>query len=120
MTPPAGLPVGWSIAIALIVLAVGSSGISVLLTVRSLNRKTLSEAKKNNEDAELADANSRKAVVESTLLLLEPLSRQAKSLDEQLTAAQAEVRELRNQVAQMAKEMTVLQEENARLRGDAP
>jgi phage shock protein A len=111
---------GWSIVIMLVVSVLGSAGISSLLTVKSLNRRTLSEAKKAGEDADLADANSRKVVSEASALLIEPLLRRAKALEEQLTAAQAEVQELRGQVAAMSKEMVALSEENVRLRRDGP
>lgn len=121
MTPPAGLPMGWSVVILLVVTVVGSAGISSLLTVKSLNRKTLSEAKKAGEDADLADANSRKVVSEASALLLEPLVRRAKALEEQLAAAQAEVQQLRGQVSEMSKEIGELRDENAALRrGEQP
>lgn len=120
MTPPAGLPVGWSIVILLIVTVIGSAGLSSLLTVRAVNRKTISEAKQAGEDADLADANSRKVVSEASAILLEPLVRRAKELEQQLAQAQAEVQELRGQVHQMTKEMGELRDENARLRGDDP
>jgi uncharacterized protein HemX len=117
---PAGLPIGWTIAIAIIVAIIGSAGISSLLTVRSLNRKTLSEAQKADEDADLADASARKVISEASAMLLEPLMRRAKALEEQLAAAQSEVRELRDQVHQLTKEMASTQDENSRLRGNAP
>jgi uncharacterized coiled-coil DUF342 family protein len=135
VTAPAGLPPVWTIIIALVVVCVGSAGISSLLTVRSLNRRTLSEARKAGEDADLADANSRKVVAEASALLLEPLAKRAKDLEKQLEAmeplarrardlerqlatAQAELQQLRGQVSEMSKELTELQEENARLRGE--
>ena len=62
MNPPAGLPVGWAVAIGFLVAIIGSAGISSLLTVKSLNRKTISEAQKADEDADLADASARKVV----------------------------------------------------------
>lgn len=116
MNLPAGVPTGWAIAIALIVLMVGSAGISSLLTVKSLNRRTLSEAQKADEDADLADASARKILSEASAILLEPLTRRAKALEDQLAAAQAEVQELRGQVHQMSKEMGELRDENAALR----
>lgn len=116
MNTPAGLPMGWTIAIMLIVAVIGSAGVSSLLTVRAVNRKTISEAQKADEDADLADASARKVVSEASAMLLEPLMRRAKALEEQLTAAQAEVQELRSQVHQMSKEMGELREENHKLR----
>lgn len=118
MTPPAGLPPVWAVAIALVIAVLGSAGISSLLTVRSLNRKTLSEARKTAEDADLADANSRKVLSETSVILLEPLVKRAKELEQQLATAQAEVQQLRGQVAAMSKELGELRDENARLRGD--
>lgn len=120
MTPPAGLPTGWAIAIAVIVALLGTAGLSSILTVRAMNRRTLSEARKAAEDADLADASARKVVAEASAMLLEPLMRRAKALEEQLTAAQVEVQELRGQVHQMTKEMGVLRDENRNLREHPP
>jgi phage shock protein A len=110
------MPLGWFIAIALIVAVIGSAGLSSLLTVRAVNRKTISEAQKADEDADLADASARKVVSEASAMLLEPLMRRAKALEEQLAIAQAEVEQLRGQVHQMSKEMGELRDENTVLR----
>lgn len=117
MNVPSGLPLGWTIVILLVVAVIGSAGISSLLTVKSLNRRTLSEAQKADEDADLADASARKVVSEASAMLLEPLMRRAKALEEQLAAAQAEVQELRGQVHQMSKELEGQRRENEALRG---
>ena len=49
-------------------------------------------------------------------MLLEPLMKRVKDLQDQLAAAQAEVSELRGQVHQMTKEVGELRDENALLR----
>lgn len=120
MNAPVGLPIGWTITIVLVVAVLGSAGISSLLTVRAMNRKTMSEAQKADEDADLADASARKIVSEASAILLDPLVKRARALEDQLAAAQAEVQELRGQVHQMSKEINELRDENAGLRRREP
>ena len=115
-----GLPAGWAIVISLIVAIVGTAGITSLLTVRAVNRRTMAAAKLDEESADKADAEARKIVAEASAFLMEPLMKRAKALEEQLNTAQAEVTALRNQISSMTKEVLELRDENSRLRGESP
>lgn len=116
----AGIPSVWAVVIALVVAVVGTAGITSLLTIKAVNRKTLAEARLNNESADKADAEARRVVVEASVSLIEPLTRRAKALEHDLSTASAELTSLRNQVSEMAKELSELRDENARLRGSTP
>jgi len=110
------IPSVWAIAISLVVAVVGSAGVTSVLTIRSVNRKTLAEARMNNESADKADAEARRVVSEASVSLIEPLTKRAKALEQELATASAELASLRNQMNEMAKELNELRDENIRLR----
>lgn len=112
-----GIPSFWAVIIALVVAVVGTAGVTSLLTIKAVNRKTLAEARLNNENADKADADARRAVAEASVSLIEPLTRRAKQLEQELQTAQAELQGLRNSMAEMTKELADLRYENQRLRG---
>ena len=117
------LPPLWAVIVALVVAVLGTAGITSLLTVRAVNRKTLASAKLDEESAEKAEAEARKieaearkAAAEASEFLIGPLTRRAKQLEENLAAAIAETADLRRQLGEMSKELTQLRDENQRLR----
>jgi uncharacterized membrane-anchored protein YhcB (DUF1043 family) len=112
------IPTLWAVVIAMVVAIVGTAGITSLLTVKAVNRKTLAGARLDEENADKADAEARKVVAEASAFLIDPLTRRAKVLEQDLATASAELSALRNQMAEMAKELTALREENAELRGN--
>lgn len=115
----------WFEVAALVVAALlGSGGLAALATARAVNRRTLSEAKKAEQDADRADAEARKLVSETMLTLLKPAKDRADALEQELKESQqmvallrAELQTMRNEVDRMTKEMASLQDENDRLRG---
>lgn len=128
----------WLVVAGLLVALLTSAGLASLLTVAATKRKTISEARKAEEDADRADAEARKVISEATLQLMQPLINRAAELEARLRAtedelvqanrtaaeltrslqeAQVETQGLRNQVDQMSKDLTALQVENERLRG---
>lgn len=111
-----GLPTVWAVVIALVVAVLGTAGVTSLLTVRAVNRKTLAGARLDEESATKADAEARKLVSEASAFLIEPLTRRAKALEHELATASAELAGLRTQMNEMAKELTELRDENNRLR----
>lgn len=127
----------WQIAALIIAALVGGGGIASLFTVKSIAKRTTSEARKFEQDADKADAEARKVLSEATVSLMQPLivragelekklhatevelssaKRAAEELTRSLEHAQAETQDLRAQVDQMSKDMTALQQENERLR----
>lgn len=110
------LPTVWAVAIALVVAVLGTAGVTSLLTVRAVNRKTLAGARLDEESATKADAEARKLVSEASAFLIEPLTKRAKDLELDLATASAELASLRSQMNEMAKELTQLRDENTRLR----
>ncbi len=115
-----GVPTVWVVVIALVVAVFGSAGVSTLLTVRTVNRKTMSAAKLDEESADKADAEARKLISEAGVVLLQPLMKRARELEQQLAAAQAELQTLRTQIGGLTKEITELRDENERLRDVKP
>lgn len=114
------IPAVWAVAIMLVVAVFGSAGVASLLTVRAVNKRTMAAAKLDEETADRADAEARKLVTEAGVILLEPLTRRAEKLEQQLTAALADAENLRTKIAEMSKEMTELRDENTRLRDEKP
>lgn len=110
------IPPLWAVAIALVAAIVGTAGVTSFFTIKSVNRKTIAEARLNNENADKADAEARRAVSEASVSLIEPLTRRAKALENELATASAELTSLRNQMAEMAKELNELRDENHKLR----
>jgi uncharacterized membrane-anchored protein YhcB (DUF1043 family) len=110
------IPTLWAIVIALVVAIVGTAGVTSLLTVRAVNRKTLAGARLDEENADKADAEARKVVAEASAFLIDPLTKRAKALEQELATASAELASLRNQMSEMAKELTELRDENQRLK----
>lgn len=110
------IPTLWAVVIALVVAIVGTAGITSLLTVKAVNRKTLAGARLDEENADKADAEARKVVAEASAFLIDPLTRRAKALEQDLATASAELTSLRNQMAEMVKELNELREENHQLR----
>lgn len=110
------IPPLWAVVIGLVAAVVGTAGITSFFTIRSVNRKTIAEARLNHENADKADAEARRAVSEASVSLIEPLTRRAKLLEEELSTASSALASLRNQMSEMAKELSELREENHRLR----
>lgn len=110
------IPTTWAVVISLVVAIVGTAGVTSLLTVRAVNRKTLAGARLDEQNADKADAEARKVVAEASAFLIDPLTRRAKALEEELATASAELASLRTQMYEMAKELTQLRDENVKLR----
>jgi peptidoglycan hydrolase CwlO-like protein len=114
------VPTVWAVVIGIVIAVFGSAGVSTLLTVRPVNKKTMSAAKLDEESADKADAEARKLISEAGVVLLQPLMKRARELEQQLAAAQTELAALRSQIGDLTKEVTELRDENDRLRDVKP
>lgn len=105
----------WTTIIAVVVSALGSGGLTKLLSVKSTARKLESEG-------HMSEAQATKVLTDASVSLLSPLMARLADADKQITAltdnlrtAQAEVNELRGQVITMSKDLGVAHQEIERL-----
>jgi peptidoglycan hydrolase CwlO-like protein len=105
----------WMTIIAVVVSALGSGGLTRLLSVKTLARKLESEG-------HMSEAQATKVLTDASVSLLSPLMARLADADKQITAmteslrnAQAEVAELRGQVTGMSKDLDAAHQEIERL-----
>lgn len=106
----------WIPVIVAIFGGLGSGGLAGLLLIRR-------QAKKVDADTDLTEASAADTLAGVAVKLVEPLTQRlaeaesrATALKAALEAAQAELQELRGEMARMSKELSAAHAENERLR----